>query len=114
MFPTVCIRAPLARKREYIPRGCILIAAASPCWTEPFGAANYSLWEKSFMMSREKCLATARLCLIGLLVGSLFAQQAAPQSNPSSENTKMNQRDRKPSERPADQGKNASSDREMM
>jgi hyperosmotically inducible protein len=66
------------------------------------------------MMSREKCLATARLCLIGLLVGPLFAQQAAPQSNPSSDNTKMNQRDRKTSEPTADQGKNASSDREMM
>ena len=66
------------------------------------------------MMSREKCLATARLCLIGLFVGPLFAQQAAPQSNPSSDNTKVNQRDRKTSEPTADQGKNASSDREMM
>ena len=66
------------------------------------------------MMSTEKCLAIARLCLIGLLVGPLFAHQAAPQSNPSSDNTKMNQRDRKTSEPTADQGKNASSDREMM
>lgn len=66
------------------------------------------------MMSREKCLATARLCLLGLLVGPVFAQQASPQSHPSSDNTKVNQRDRKTSEPTADQGKNASSDRETM
>jgi hyperosmotically inducible protein len=66
------------------------------------------------MMVREKCLATAGLCLIGLLVGPVFAHQAATQSNTASDNTKVNQRDRKTSEPTADQGKNASSDREMM
>jgi hypothetical protein len=31
------------------------------------------------MMSDNKCLATVRLCLIGLLVGPMFAQQTATQ-----------------------------------
>ncbi len=66
------------------------------------------------MLSREKGLAVARLCLISLLVGPMFAQQTATQSNPSSDNTKVNKRDRKTSEPTADQGKNASSDRETM
>jgi osmotically-inducible protein OsmY len=66
------------------------------------------------MMSINRRWATARLCLIGLLVGPLFAHQAATQSHPSSDNTKVNQRDRKTSEPTADQGKNASSDRETM
>lgn len=66
------------------------------------------------MMSTEKYWATARLCLLGLLVGPMFAHQATTQSNTASDNTKVNQRDRKTSEPTADQGKNASSDRETM
>lgn len=62
------------------------------------------------MMFRETCLAAARLCLIGVFLGSLFARQAGPQSNALSDNTKVNQRDRKTSEPTADQRKNASSD----
>lgn len=66
------------------------------------------------MLSTDKRLAVARLCLIGLLVGSVFAQDAATQSNTSSDNTKVNKRDRNTSEPTADQGKNATSDRETM
>ena len=66
------------------------------------------------MLSIDKCSAIARICLIGLLVGPVFAQQTSTQSNTSSDNTKVNKRDRKTSEPTADQGKNASSDRETM
>lgn len=66
------------------------------------------------MLSTDKRLAVARLCLIGFLVGSVFAQDAATQSNTSSDNTKVNKRDRNTSEPTADQGKNATSDRETM
>jgi osmotically-inducible protein OsmY len=62
----------------------------------------------------KKCRAAATLCLAGLLVEPVFAQQTATQSGTSSDNTKVNQRDRKASEPTADQGKNASSDRETM
>ena len=65
-------------------------------------------------MSIHRRWATARLCLIVFLLGPLFAHQAATQSHPSSDNTKVNQRDRKTSEPTADQGKNASSDRDTM
>jgi hyperosmotically inducible protein len=66
------------------------------------------------MLSTEKCLAIARLCLIGLLVGPVFAQETATQPTTSSDNTKVNKRDRKTSEPTADQAKNGSSDRETM
>ena len=66
------------------------------------------------MLSINQCLVSARLCLLGLLIGPVFAQQTATQSSPSSDNTKVNQRDRKTSEPTADQGKNTSSDRETM
>lgn len=66
------------------------------------------------MLLTNKRLAVAKLCLIGSLVGSVFAQDAATQSNTSSDNTKVNKRDRNTSEPTADQGKNATSDRETM
>jgi hyperosmotically inducible protein len=66
------------------------------------------------MMSINQCLGMARVCLIGLLVGPVFAGQAAAQSNPSADNTKVNKRDQKASEPTADQGKNNDSDRETM
>lgn len=65
------------------------------------------------MLSTEKRLVMASLCLIGLITGPVFAQQPAPQSN-TSDNTKVNKRDRKTSEPTADQGKNGTSDREVM
>lgn len=66
------------------------------------------------MMSINKCLGVARVCVIGLLVGPVFAGQAAAQSSPSADNTKVNKRDQKASEPTADQGKNNTSDRETM
>jgi hyperosmotically inducible periplasmic protein len=57
--------------------------------------------------------------LVGVVFASLltvpsFGQQAAGESGSSSDNTKLNKRDRSKSEPTADQGKNATSDRETM
>jgi hyperosmotically inducible periplasmic protein len=49
-----------------------------------------------------------------LLIVPSFARQTSPQSSPSADNTKVNKRDQSKSEPTADQGKNASSDRETM
>lgn len=49
-----------------------------------------------------------------LLISPAFAQQPGAQSGSSSDNTKVNTRDRSKSEPTADQGKNATSDRETM
>jgi hyperosmotically inducible periplasmic protein len=60
-----------------------------------------------------KSFAAATMCLIGMFAGPVFGGQTAGQSDTSSDNTKVNKRDRKKSEPTADQGKNASSDREI-
>lgn len=56
----------------------------------------------------------AGVILASLLVAPSFAMQTPPPSAPSSDNTKVNKQDRSKSEPTADQGKNASSDRETM
>jgi len=59
-------------------------------------------------------LGLAGVFLASLLIAPSFAKQTPAQSGPSSDNTKVNKRDRSKSEPTADQGKNASSDREIM
>jgi osmotically-inducible protein OsmY len=66
------------------------------------------------MLSIQKCFLAAGAALICLLVGPALSQDAAPQANTAPDNTKVNKKDRATSEPTADQGKNATSDREMM
>jgi hyperosmotically inducible protein len=66
------------------------------------------------MQFNIRYLGLAVVFLASLLVVPSFARQTPPQSGPSSDNTKVNKRDRSKSEPTADQGKNASSDRETM
>ncbi len=66
------------------------------------------------MLFKKKAFVVTRLGLFVLLVGSAFAYQAGTQSTTSPDNTKVNKRDQKTSEPTADQGSNASSDRETM
>ncbi len=53
-----------------------------------------------------------RTVLFGALIAC--ALPAAPQERPAADNTKVNKRDRSPGEQTADQGKNNSSDLDLM
>ncbi len=66
------------------------------------------------MLSIHKCFSAVLVALICLLVGPAFSQDATSQANAAPDNTKVNKKDRATSEPTADQGKNASSDRELM